>query len=566
MAQYVELDQIWQTIKADSEEVVKAEYRSGIRENQILVLVRIKRLAGPEMAKKLIRDAVRKARRDRQKKSTGAAASAHPQDVSLASASSNLGTSTPQGFGLVPNVHDVQHSNPYSQEDPSKANHLAKIMTVMPENRVVVHELAINKHWSVDPDDIIDSEPRRALGNMLFDDIRAGIRNGEGHMWIAVIADSVRSQLLALLTPGNSLHVLISETLDPLVMAREWSMGNFSYDGFFSFMNSILPRLCAPFRDPDVKALAETRYEDDIDRLAALLRVINLMTLDYMNYKLQQVIPMLLTEARAYEETCFREDLEKERITLARVVRWWSNSREKVYAEANRRDPEGIDHPSNRPTWQKIYMQGLTDLFFSVSELQDEELPDTLLLDEDRIIRIRNDSLRIVAIGSVLLTAKNLLKRDVRTQWRTEAARMWDILRDDNYSPAEAANIMSLIESSYALPPATRTQLCSMISRVMAQSSARQLTDPLMRLLLHRIKTYVPIRLMAATATDRVRSISGANEDLIASVLPEFVGRVGETVEEVSKVGHVDRAAHGRWYDELAARVDGVVGVARQPL
>merc|ERR1712093_483683 len=46
--QFVELDSIWQSVKDSTEEAVTDSYRDGIRENQLKLMVRIKRLAGAQ--------------------------------------------------------------------------------------------------------------------------------------------------------------------------------------------------------------------------------------------------------------------------------------------------------------------------------------------------------------------------------------------------------------------------------------------------------------------------------------------------------------------------------------
>jgi hypothetical protein len=38
--------------------------------------------------------------------------------------------------------------------------------------------------------------------------------------------------------------------------------------------------------------------------------------------------------------------------------------------------------------------------------------------------------------------------------------------------------------------------------------------------------------------------------------LPEFSSQIGALVDELMKVGEVDRAAHGTWYDEVAEAED----------
>ncbi len=72
LMQFVELDAIWQTVKDSTDPSVTEPYRESIQQNQAMLLVRIKRLAGPEQGKKKVVEAVRKARKAReQKKQTG---------------------------------------------------------------------------------------------------------------------------------------------------------------------------------------------------------------------------------------------------------------------------------------------------------------------------------------------------------------------------------------------------------------------------------------------------------------------------------------------------------------
>jgi hypothetical protein len=46
IAQFVELDAIWQTVKSDTNGDVAADYREGIRDNQTMLLVRLKSSRG----------------------------------------------------------------------------------------------------------------------------------------------------------------------------------------------------------------------------------------------------------------------------------------------------------------------------------------------------------------------------------------------------------------------------------------------------------------------------------------------------------------------------------------
>lgn len=428
-------------------------------------------------------------------------------------------------------------------------------MSPLPTNRVLVHELAINKEYRIDAIGGPKAHLRKRLTETVFQKMRIDVEAGHGEKWIVDLVHTSQQRLLRLLPPGASLHTLIREALDPAVIAREYSMGSFSYERLFSFMHSILPRICAPFRDADVRALAEDQSGDVIDRLARLMHIIDLLSLDYANYILHRSAPRLIEEAPGYESRKFAEDLKSNTITLEKTQQWWDIARAKLFAEASRRDVERVTLPSNRPTHEKIYFTALTDLAITpCSFLPEDLLPETLHLDRERLLRIREDTLRITTIGAILLTAKNLLKRDVRQQWKPEAAKLWDLLPlSRSYSlPTLPAQIVSTIESSHALPAATRTHLAGAIARSLSQAATSELSDPVTRLLSHRLRAHVLARLSASSAGERVRVASTASEGLAGVGLPEFVARVGAMVEELGRMGQVDRASHGVWYDHIA--------------
>jgi hypothetical protein len=77
-----------------------------------------------------------------------------------------------------------------------------------------------------------------------------------------------------------------------------------------------------------------------------------------------------------------------------------------------------------------------------------------------------------------------------------------------------------------------------------------------MRLLLTRLRGHLLSRLAANTEKEKVKSASTASESLATLGLPEFVQKVGGIVEEVAKVGTLDRDAHGLWYEAVAGKIE----------
>jgi len=371
------------------------------------------------------------------------------------------------------------------------------------------------------------------------------------------------------------MHKLLGEALDSEIVARELQAGSFSYEKFFSFMATLLPRLCAPFRDEEIKDIVEKKMQtgDVVDRLAALMHGIDLMQLDYANFMLMQAAPEVVKNASQYETKRFAELMEETSNNLAATEAAWEEARTKVMAEVAKRDPENVRLARSLPTPEKIYAQMLTDVFTSLDA--SIPIPETLQLDTKRINRIRADVLRIITSGAILLQCKNLLKRDVRSQWKTEATRIFSVL-ENSKSPEQATQgIQAALESSRSMPVATKNHIKELVARIVAAATAisispsptgspsptpavTELRDPVMRLLMTRLRGHILGRLAAATEKEKVKSASTASEGLATLGLPEFVHKVGAIVEEVGKVGVCDRESHGMWYEVVARKAEEV--------
>ncbi|TVY19098.1 T-complex protein 11-like protein 2 [Lachnellula arida] len=562
--QFVELDLIWQGVKDSSQEAVTDSYRDGIRENQLKLMVRIKKLAGPEKGKKLITKAIREARNARAIK--------QPEGDSRPRAAESVTSETPAIADLSASEKSVAThlqtltppSTPRKREPPrSEVDALRSATTILPDNRIIAHEIAINREYRIGEDAL---EYRDSFMSAVFDVMRRDIAQGNSEPWVLAMAENIKGKLLNLLKQGNSMHTLISEALDKDVVARELQTGSFSYEKFFSFMATIIPRLCAPFRDEEMKELVENKMQsgDVVDRLQSLMHATHLMQIDYANFMLQAAAPELIKHAAAYETTRFAEIMNDTSNNLSATQQAWEEARAKVFAEAARRDPQLA---RNRPMPDKIYSHMLVDVFTNLDP--SISTPETLQVDSKRIQSTRGDILRIITTGAILLQCKNMLKRDVRSQWKTEATRIFSVLENAKSVESASQGIQAALESSRSMPTATKNHIRELVTRIVGISasisgptpsdsttSSPGLRDPVMRLLMTRLKGHIHARLTARTEREKVKSASTASESLATLGLPEFVQKVGAIVEEMGKVGALDREAHGLWYELVAKNAE----------
>ncbi|KAL2840838.1 T-complex protein 11-domain-containing protein [Aspergillus pseudodeflectus] len=587
LAQFIELELIWQTVKDDTAGGVADDYRQGIRQNQILLLARLKRLAGPDRAMQMVRDALKKAKRQKKKSSSKQAiprsAEVAPARATTEGLTESVASPISESFNNVDSVVLQE----YERQRISPHERFTRILTALPENRALVHELLINKEFKIEEKSY--TEPRKQIMEHMCALMRRDMETGLGTNWIVAMATVIQDRLLRSLRPGNSLHVLISEVLDPKLVESQCNAGAFSYDAFFNFMNTILPKLCAPYRDPVVKAFAEDLSGDAIDRLARLMGLIDLLSLDHTNFMIQVAAPQLIQEAPGYEQRTFERGLQDGSLELSKSRRFWRTHRKIIADEMRRRDPENI-HGEPQPPAAKVYAHGLVDLVLSNAPVFDDLMPETLELDRQRLNRIHAQAFKIVATASILLTAKNLLKRDARAQWKSEADRILSL----DFNDVLPERIQSILGSTHPMPPNASSQLAATIRRVlspvatasaaasltetrtsvevreapaqessssesvssatsssMAGSSATNFTDPVARLILSRLRAHVLSRLSASSASERVRATSTASQSLAGAGMPEFVSQVGQLTEELSKVREVDWLCHGMIYERI---------------
>lgn len=562
--QFVELDAILETVKNRTEEAVTGTYEASIRDNQLMLMVRIKKLAGAQQGKKMIFDAVRQARKARAaKKPAGDTrprvaehvdASAASQSTAEHSVSSQLQTLTPP-------------STPQGKKQTNWPILQPTYPPILPDNRLLVHELAINREYRIEFQQF--QEQHKLRMDPYFQDLKSSDDDEEKQFqYLVAMADYIRDRLQHLVKPGSPMHTFIGEMLDTEVAQQQFLAGSFSYEKFFSSMGSLLPKLCAPVRDEEVKELVEHRLNQGhvVDRLEGLISFIDVMIYDFANYMLQVAAPKLLEEASTYEAKRFAVDLETGMVSLTRAEASWRAAKIRVHAEAARRDPEGVNHPRARPTADKIYWHMLLDEFTQPSAIE-ETVPEPLALDVKRRARIGTQTLRIATAGTILLQCKNILKRDVRAPWRTEAGRIFTILEymDDpakNIDQASAVDgILAALEAGRSMPAATKAHLRTLATKVVAASveAKRSNTDPqepVLKLLLTRIRTHMLARLQAGSASEKVKATSSAGEKLANLGMPEFVERVREMVDEIVRAGSVDREAHGVWWESVAEKVD----------
>jgi len=563
---FVNLDLILQATKDDHEGHVAQDYLDAVRQEQIRLLARLKRLAGPEQALSKVRVAVRKARKQRaaeQRQNT-------VEQVPRASTPVNENQSTLNAAPLTPPATPQPYQRERDLKTSTFANNLGQIMTVLPSNREIAHEILINGSFEVNQRPWTDA--RKDLMNSLRTSMRASMQDGSSDAaatWTHAMAVLIREKLINLISRRHPLYDRIDGFLDPALINQQCRNGMFSYTYFFETISGLIAQLCSPGRDEIVRAFAADTTSDTIDRLFDLINIIDLMTLDHINFQFRLAAESVLERGHEHEIASFEKDLREGVHGLGRTKQWWSGA--KVAVAPN-------------TSGGAIYARALTDLVLRNTHLSYRDLPETLQLDYVRLLKFRARAFQMVATSSVLLTTKIRLRRNRESLWTKDAERLMslDLLSTD------VNRIVSLVESSHMMPESTKEGLSNFVSRVLpgAVHAARNaetaeqdhqdaihssseytpseadddetgdvFTEQIASFLLKSLREHVFARLSASGTAERVRTTTGAAEVLARAGMPELLEEVNRLVDGLGRIRAVDLKAHGKWYDQVAAEL-----------
>ena len=583
--QFVELDLILQTVKDDKRGGAADEYHAAIRTNQIQLLARLKRFAGPDKALDLVRNAVRNARKQQARSRKTPSAKDVPRAAASVDQDPAIEAETLAAAQAVVQASLNRPSLPAQDQGAALMQHLRQSMTPIPSNREVSHEILVNGFFEVQQRPW--TEARRFFTDALHVGTKQSLEAG-GNLaasgWIRSMAILIREKLLSLVTRRHPLYDKIESFLDIQLIDQTSRAGLFSYGSFFETIASIVSQICSPGRDDAVKAFAHDRNGDPIDRLFMLVDILDLMTLDHINYGFRVAGPTVLEHGFEHERATFGSMVSSGEISLEKTKNFWKQSRRTLTTDSRTRDGANSTNAA-----QIVYTKALVDLVLSNNDIDSIIIPETLSLDCKRLLSLRATAFKMAATAAILLTSKIRLRRSGETRWGSDADRIMNL--DFSACSTNAQRIVSIVESHHLMPEVTRDALLSFVSRVLppatsastraaavdefshpavsAASSAQPadsntsstspqptFSEPLATHLLRTLHSHVLQRLSVTSTAERVRVTTSAAETLARAGMPEFVAEVGKMVDILEKIRKVDLGCHGCWYEEVAKEVE----------
>ena len=422
----------------------------------------------------------------------------------------------------------IQTLPPTTIEEPTAAEEIHLEITEPPSfgqglsNRQIMHELALDPNYELTvpakSEDQLSREQH--FKTAFYTAFLSSLRANDQFLLPAMVKD-IKSRILSLLQPNSPSYTTFSSHLDSTIVDQECQRGLFDTQKFLEYILHSMRQLCAPVRDEDVASISRIVGEDDAEtfvlRIKRVSEVLGMMAMDSANFHLQVARPGLVGQAVQYERTKFGEQLARGDVTLTRTSQWLEEVTRRVLEERGGR----TDTPFHAID---IWRHAFADLLLS-----ENEAPETLALDTDRLEDLRSKLKDILLLSAILLVSKTFSAGSTgrNVNWSTLASRL-KVLQSE--SPE---NIVAEIVQFVSSPQVNRDTLLSIIRRIQTGN------DPCVILLQRRIKTLI------------MNALIGSETSVTGMGFGEVEKEVKDIVENIRKVGRVNWACYREWYEGI---------------
>ncbi|XP_076598320.1 T-complex protein 11-like protein 2 [Chaetodon auriga] len=269
-------------------------------------------------------------------------------------------------------------------------------------NLSLAHEIAVNRDFCFKPrsppPDSLEGRVTQIVHRAFWDGLQEQLHSDPPNYNHAVILlQEVKTMLQSLLLPGHvRLRAQMDEVLDMQLIQQEVDHGALDLHRLAGYVISTMASLCAPVRDPEVRALRDLK--DPVELLREIFRVLGLMKTDMVNFTIQSLRPHLLQQAVQYERAKFQQILDKQPASLDNTTAWLqAAASEEASAVRPQSGPDSRGPVSATAVLNRAYMRLLH------WDPQDQKYPETALMDRARLDALGQRLQMLVLEASVLL-------------------------------------------------------------------------------------------------------------------------------------------------------------------
>ncbi|XP_030277025.1 T-complex protein 11-like protein 1 [Sparus aurata] len=272
-------------------------------------------------------------------------------------------------------------------------------------NLSLAHEIVVNRDFCFKPQspptDSLEGRVTEIVHRAFWDCLQEELHSDPPNYDHAVILlQEVKTMLQSLLLPAHvRLRSQMDEVLDMELIQQEVNHGALDLHRLAGYVINTMASLCAPVRDPEVRALRELK--DPVELLRGIFRVLGLMKTDMVNFTIQSLRPHLLQQAVQYERAKFQQILDQQPASLDNTAAWLqAAASEEASAVRARSDSSGPDSPVHLSATAVLNRAYMCLLHW---DPRDQKYPETALMDRARLDALGQRLQMLVLEASVLL-------------------------------------------------------------------------------------------------------------------------------------------------------------------
>ncbi|EMP32335.1 T-complex protein 11 like protein, partial [Chelonia mydas] len=287
----------------------------------------------------------------------------------------------------------------------------------------IAHEIVVNRDFKLQEVNFspnsLESRVKETLHKAFWDSLKEQLSaSPPDYTHVIQLLREIKETILSLLLPRHSrLRNQIEEALDMELIRQEAEHGALDIPNLTTYILGTMAMLCAPVRDEEVQRLQGVR--DPVQLLREIVRVLDLMKMDMVNFTIQSLRPHLQDHSVQYEQKKFQELLAKLPNSLDHTTEWLHKAAAEVSASSlsSPSHPEvhgspvqlslgAVSRSSATPSPMSVLNQGYMNLLHW--EPGTEKYPETLLMDQARLQEVQLQVNQLTIIAAVLLVSSSV--------------------------------------------------------------------------------------------------------------------------------------------------------------
>nr|XP_012148036.1 PREDICTED: T-complex protein 11-like protein 1 isoform X2 [Megachile rotundata] len=306
-------------------------------------------------------------------------------------------------------------------------------------NMALAHEIAVDKNFQLqklDPDDgtfhkRVKDIMHKAFWSLLAEQLAEDPPN---YTQALVLLKEIKETLDELVLPHHAkIRENLNEVLDIDLIKQQAEKGVLDFHHYAQYVISIMSKVCAPVRDEKIAELSQ--QTDVIEIFKGIMEVLQLMRLDLANFTITMMRPNIVASSIEYEKAKFAEFLKINTNGLQYTEKWLLSHFDPTKVTASSSDINAV---------RQLTHSLLTEAYLDLLEWDFNPDAETLMLDQGRLLELRDKTSRLSIMGSVILLVNNTVGPPVHgvSSLKKEIKQHLNVLLDTVHSNKDLESII----------------------------------------------------------------------------------------------------------------------------